>query len=249
MGENTDTPKTFPNRFADSYGQSSDRCECFKQQRRKVRFHAERQDPSAPGWLHLLDLVEEAAADGRTVFKPLLDLSPSERREVVTLPPTIAKLTAVEHLDLYGSNLVRIPPAIGAMVSLRRFDPYTSYRLHWFPYELTRCTRFNNSTVSTRAIYGNFKFRPPFPALRPPTTDLTDLDPGIWGTESVHTCSVCDGPITELNHRWITLLVGSDHLPLLVNACSTDCVAALPTPPDDYVPTPHTGGPDLVQPA
>lgn len=34
---------------------------------------------------------------------------------------------------LYRSNLVRIPPEIGAMTSLEEFTPYTSYRLHWFP--------------------------------------------------------------------------------------------------------------------
>lgn len=39
---------------------------------------------------------------------------------------------------LYGSNLVRIPPEIGAMTSLEEFTPYTSYRLHWVPYEITR---------------------------------------------------------------------------------------------------------------
>jgi hypothetical protein len=48
-----------------------------------------------------------------------------ERREIVTLPPTIAKLTAVKHLMLHGSNLVRIPPEIGVMTSLEEFTPYT----------------------------------------------------------------------------------------------------------------------------
>lgn len=37
-----------------------------------------------------------------------------------------------------------------------------------FPYELTRCPRLRASVVSTRALYGNFKYRPPFPALREP---------------------------------------------------------------------------------
>ena len=64
---------------------------------------------------------------------------------------------------LYGSNLVRIPAEIGAMTSLEEFTPYTSYRLHWFPYELTRCPRLVRSTVSSSALYGNFKYRPPFP--------------------------------------------------------------------------------------
>ncbi|MEU7005651.1 hypothetical protein [Streptomyces sp. NPDC046332] len=88
--------------------------------------HAERQGISAPGWRHLLELIDEAAADGREEFRPLIEISPEERRQIVTLPPSIARLTAVRHLVLYGSNLVRIPPEIGAMTSLEEFTPYTS---------------------------------------------------------------------------------------------------------------------------
>ncbi|MFJ1708180.1 hypothetical protein [Kitasatospora sp. NPDC088346] len=105
-------------------------CPCFDQTRvtgrRRVRFHPERQDTSAPGWQHLLALIEEAAADGRPVFRPLPQLSPEERPQIVTLPPTVAKLTEVREFSLYGSGLVRIPPEIGAMTALREFDPYTS---------------------------------------------------------------------------------------------------------------------------
>jgi hypothetical protein len=46
--------------------------------------------------------------------KPFVELSGPERHQVVTLPPAVAKLTAVRHLVLYGTNLVRIPPEIGA---------------------------------------------------------------------------------------------------------------------------------------
>ena len=162
-------------------------------------------------------------------------MSAEERRQVITLPPTIAKLTAVERLGLYGSNLVRIPPEIGAMTSLTTFEPYTSYRLHWFPYEITRSTRLRSSTVSTRALYGNYKDRPPFPAAS--------------DDAEARSCSVCDGPITSLHQVWITRPVATDHLPLLVNACSTDCVSALPPPSKGYVPAPHTGGPAVTQPA
>ncbi|WP_198653906.1 hypothetical protein [Actinocorallia populi] len=218
-----------------------------------VSFHGDRQDTEAAGWRHLLALIEEAAEDGRTVFKPFAELSGSERRQIVTLPPTIAKLTAVEHLVLYGTNLVRLPPEIAGMTSLEVFEPYTSYRLHWYPYELTRCARLADSTVSTRALYGNFKFRPPFPALRPVAdvreTDLGALDPGVWGADTIRNCSVCDRPIDhELRQVWISHRIGTDVLPLLVNACSAACVAALPEPHGGYVPTPHTGGPDIVQP-
>ncbi|MFD4675491.1 leucine-rich repeat domain-containing protein [Lentzea sp. NPDC058450] len=235
MGDNENTPHLIPNRFAYDDGFGRTPCNCFvPPNRRRLKFHDDVQDVEAPGWLRMLELVDEAAADGRPEFAPLRDMSPEERRQVVTLPPTIAKLTAVTRFVLYGSNLVRIPPEIGAMTSLEVFDPYTSYRLHWFPYEITRCGRLRDSTVSTRALYGNFKHRPPFP----PTSDELG---------EVRACSVCTNPITHLHQVWITLGVGTDHLPLLVNACSAECVAALPTPPDGYPPAPHRGGP-AVQP-
>ncbi|MET9617393.1 leucine-rich repeat domain-containing protein [Kitasatospora indigofera] len=219
-----------------------DRCGCFDQvrpaNRRRVAFHTEQQDTAAPGWLRLLELVEEAAADGREEFHPLRELSAGERRQIVTLPPTVARLTAVREFGLYGSNLVRIPPEIGAMTSLETFDPYTSYRLHWFPYELTRCPVLRRSTVSTRALYGNEKLRPPFPPL----------DPKAGNAGSGGACSVCDGPLTRPRRVWISLRVATDVLPLLVNACSAACVAALPTPPEGYVRSPHSGGPAVRQP-
>ncbi|MFB7620467.1 leucine-rich repeat domain-containing protein [Kitasatospora sp. NPDC056181] len=234
-------------------------CACFDQSRvtnrRRVRFHNDRQDTSSSGWQHLLALIDEAAADGREVFRPLVDLSPQERRQIVTLPPLIAKLTAVKQFVLYGSNLVRIPPEIGAMTSLQEFTPYTSYRLHWFPYELTRCPDLGRSTVSTRALYGNEKLRPPFPPLRSGRVvtgvpDLGGVEPGEWGVASVRTCSVCDRSLAGvgIHQVWISLRVATDVLPLLVNACSEACVQALPTPPDGYVRTPHAGGPGIAQP-
>jgi hypothetical protein len=255
-------PQVFPNRFADATGPSStspdrDRCRCvgysIATRPATVSFHDDRQDTTSAGWQHFLALIDEAAADGRTVFKPFAEIAGPERRQIITLPPTIAKLTEVKHLVLYGTNLVRIPPEIGAMTNLEIFEPYTSHRLHWYPYELTRCAQLRRSTASTRAIFGNFKFRPPFPALRPITsadgTDLGVLDPGVWGAEAVRTCSICDGPVDhELHQVWLSRQVGTDVLPLLVNACSTTCVAALPEPHAGYIPTPHTGGQDIVQP-
>jgi hypothetical protein len=257
------TPRLFPNRFADAVGPPSDlpdrdRCQDVDNpagtRPTQVYFHADRQDTQAEGWRHLLALIEQAAADRRPVFKPFTELSGPERRQVVTLPPAIGKLTAVRHLVLYGTNLVRIPPEIGAMTGLEIFEPYTSHRLHWYPYELTRCGRLARSTVSTRVLYGNFKFRPPFPALRPVThtseADFDALNPAFWGIDRVRTCSVCDRPIgPELHQVWISIKVGTDVLPLLVNACSAACLAALPQPHTGYVPVPHTGGPDIAQPA
>lgn len=205
---------------------------------------------SAPGWLHMLALIEEAAADGREVFKPLAEMHPPERRQVITLPRSIGKLTAVKHLVLYRSNLVRVPAEIGAMASLEVFEPYTSHRLHWFPYELTRCVHLRHSTVSTRSIFGNFKHRPPFPALRQGPLPSGELDPGLWGADTINSCSVCDGPITDRGIRqvWLSARVATDVLPLLVNACSDACVESLPQGADRPVRVPHTGGPRVAQP-
>src|SRR5690349_14849801 len=114
-----------------------------------------------------------------------------------------------------------------------------------FPYELTRCANLRDSTVSTRAIYGNFKHRPPFPALQPRGALAeagADLDPGVWGVDTIDACSVCAGPIDPGRFRqvWISLRVATDVLPLLVNACSTACVQELPAPADGNFQQPHT---------
>jgi hypothetical protein len=213
-------------------------CWCFNQsgnaQPQQVHFHDERQDTSAEGWQHLLALIDEAASDEREVFKPLRELSARERRQIVTLPSSIGRLNAVKEFELYRSNIVRIPPEIGAMTSLEIFTPYTSHRLHWFPYEMTQCSALRESTVSTRSLYGNHKYRPPFPALdsdpnRKALADLADLDPLIWGATTIESCSVCRKQILgpEFIQAWVSRWVGTDILPLLVNACSSDCSSAV----------------------
>ena len=204
------------------------------------RFHREPQDTRSAGWQHLLDLIDQAAADGRLEFAPLEQMTGAERAQVVTLPPTIARLKKVRHLRLYRSCLVRLPSGIGEMESLSELYLGNSYRLHWFPYEIVRCPALRRSEVSTRALYGNCKYRPPFPRLDP--------DPTV--PAATRPCSVCRRPFVDRQeHRvWVTLRVATDDLPLLVNACSAACVDRLPAPPDGYVPRPHRGGVELEQP-
>jgi uncharacterized protein (TIGR02996 family) len=229
-------------------------CRCVdasrpKRRRPEVAFHAEPQDTECDAWKRLLDLVEQAAADGREVFAPGRHLAPGDWVRVVTLPPTIARLKAVRHLLLYGSHLVRLPPEVGQMSGLEDFDPYTSYRLHWFPYEITRCTNLRRSTVSTRALYGNYKYRPPFPRLRPEAVPA-GLPPGQGEATAVRDCSVCGRPFEDRRrHRvWVSLRVATDVLPLLVNACSEECIGRLPRGADGHVQEPHRGGPEVRQP-
>jgi uncharacterized protein (TIGR02996 family) len=230
-------------------------CDCFEAgyENRKwseVEFHRTAQDTECDAWKRLLDLIEAAAADGGTAFAPLRELPREDRPRIVTLPPTLAKLTAVKQLDLYRSHLVRIPPEIGEMTSLEEFIPYTSWRLHWFPYEITRCKNLRDSTVSTRVLYGNFKYWPPFPRLQPRTVyadgrvEPKRLPLKYRTPPAVRNCSVCARPFEDrrLHRVWISLGVATDVLPLLVNACSAECVANLPQPPDGYAAEPHRGG-------
>lgn len=199
----------------------------------ELRLHDEAPDPTSPTWLRLLDLIDRAAADGRTEFNPGAELGWDAWRTIVALPPTVGKLTAVRTLVLYGSGLVRLPPEVGGMTALEDLDLYTSYRLHWLPYEVTRCPRLVRSRVSTRALYDNYKYRPPFPRL-------PHAVPAILPAR----CGVCDGPFGPGGpwQRWISLRVATDVLPLLVHACSAACLDRLPPPADGYITRPHRGG-------
>ena len=129
----------------------------------ELRLHTEVQDTRCDAWKHLESLIDIAIARGDAEFAPGLEMTQESWRQIVTLPASIGKLTSVRRLYLYNSHLVRIPPEVGAMTSLEELDLYTSYRLHWLPYEVTRCRRLKRSRVSTRALYGNYKYRPPFP--------------------------------------------------------------------------------------
>jgi hypothetical protein len=207
----------------------------------EVQLHPEVQDTECDAWRLLESLVETAASKRSKEFAPGLEMSPELWGQIINLPPSIGKLTSVRRLYLYSSHLVRIPPEIGAMTNLRELDIYTSYGLHWLPYEVTRCPKLKQSRASTRALYGNFKYRPPFPRL---------------GAESQNTrfvgsnCSVCGRTFSSMSVRqvWISLRVATDVFPLLVNACSDECVRRLPAPPKGYVSQPHTGGLELEQP-
>ncbi len=223
-------------------------CDCYDvgagQLRKRaalLRLHIEPQDTECEPWDRLSELIEMAVADGREEFT-LGSHDFDATYFLITLPPTIGKLKRVKRLHLYGSSLVRIPPEIGEMSALEEFVPYTSYRLHWFPYEIARCPYLQRSTISTRALYGNVKSHPPFPSLENPDEPHALHLPGLG--PPVRPCSVCARPFEDFRtHRvWISLRVATDVMPLLVNACSRECVLSLPTPPDGYHPKPHRGG-------
>ena len=219
-------PPLLPNRWAKEAAANTvprPLCHCLERKGRwpELKLHTEEQDTTCSAWARLLELIEQAANDKREEFSPGREMTPEQWTQIVTLPPTIARLKSVKHLILYGSSLVRIPSEIGEMTSLEQFTPYTSYRLHWFPFEITRCANLSRSTVSTRALYGNIKNRPPFPRL-----------PQLHNSFTPKRCSVCDIDFGDSQPMqfWVSLGVATDVLPLLVHACSRECLARIPTP-------------------
>lgn len=199
------------------------------------------QDRDSDAWKKLCEYIDYLAHSGGDEFSPKEALGAELFSEIRELPESIGNLKKVKKIWLYGSKIERIPPEIGEMESLEYFDPYTSYELHWFPYEITRCKRLKDSRISTRVLYGNYKNRMGFPNL--------DNNPVRYAQETVK-CSICGNEMNynETNQLWISLRVGTDVVPLLINSCSEECEKIIPAPPDDYVPYPHKGGSGLKQP-
>jgi len=145
-------------------------CECLSPQEKSRRFpalkiHSDVQDITSDAWRSFEQYIEDVRALGGEELNPLQALGTELYEQILTLPPSIANLKSVKYFSLYGSHLVRIPAEIGEMTNLQELDVYTSYRLHWLPYEITRCAKLKRSRMSTRALYGNYKYRPPFPLL------------------------------------------------------------------------------------
>jgi len=222
-----------------------DHCSCLATRTKKgtpgvPNLHAEPQDQSVAGWPLLERLVDDAACEQAAVLEPSAEIAAEDWRQIITLPVAVRELDSVRELRLYGSHLRRLPPEIGRMTSLANLDIYTSYSLHWLPYEVTRCANLKDSRMSTRALYGNRKTMLPFPRLS-----------GSPETLRPETCSVCDCPFGPSGPQlwWITLRVGTDDAPLLVHSCSDKCTTSLPAPPLGYHPKPHKGGGGVGMPA
>lgn len=211
-------------------------CSCLSSRGKKgvpsvPNLHVEMQDTSAPGWRSLLSIID----DGRDtpVLEPAAEIPAGQWSDVITLPAEVQFLTRASQLRLYGSHLRRLPPEIGRLSALRNLDIYTSYSLHWLPYEITRCARLSEIRMSTRALYGNIKTRLPFPRLSRPSEALQP-----------QTCSVCDRPFGDSGATpfWTTQRIGTDVAPLLAHTCSPECVAGIPDAPEGYHLKPHRGG-------
>jgi hypothetical protein len=199
------------------------------------------QDRNSHAWKLLCEYIDRIEDEKTDEFAPAEALGAEMFSQIYTLPETISKLKNVKKIWLYGSRLKRIPPEIGDMLSLEYFDPYTSYDLHWFPFEITKCKNLKDSRVSTRALYGNYKNRMLFPSL--------ENNPVRYYEDAVK-CSMCGKTISysETNQLWITLRVATDDLPLLGNFCSKECEGKLPNPPQNYFQSAHKGGLDIKHP-
>lgn len=213
----------------------------MKLNRHVSRIDNDVQDRSSDAWKALCRYIDELEASGADEFAPCEALGPELYAGIFTLPESIGKLKRVTKVHLYGSKLKRIPPEIGDMTALTYFDVYTSYDLQWVPYELTRCKNLIDSRVSTRALYGNYKHRLHFPPLQG--------NPFRYHGDTVK-CSVCSAETGYDNivQLWISLKVGTDVFPMLVNSCSRQCSESLPTPHHNYVQTAHRGGTSIAQP-
>ncbi len=62
-------------------------------------------------------------------------------------------------------QITHVSPQIGNLSKLTEFVPYTSYNLHWLPYEV-HDTRLPKAHISRRAMYG-YSDRLPLPRLAP----------------------------------------------------------------------------------
>jgi hypothetical protein len=148
--------------------------------------HVEAQDKGTVGWVQVTDLIERLAQTSAPILEPSAQIPWEDWMRIITLPHQVESLRHVVQIRLYGSHLRRLPPEIGRMTSLRELDVYTSYSLHWLPYEVTRCASLGASRMSTRALYGNRKTGLPFPRLSHPIESLLPA-----------TCSVCDQSFGE----------------------------------------------------
>lgn len=232
--------KTFANQYADQpVNPNRPVCHCSTRFDRSAEniVHAEEHDFASDAYRRLESLIDEAASTNASEFAPAKGLSTSDWATISVLPRTVAKLKSVRRLVLYGSSLIRIPYEIAEMTNLEELVTYTSYRLHWYPYEITRCKALRRSSVSTRTLYGNYKNKMPFPDLRDPT-NVRNLAP-----YTPSKCSVCDRPFAHAPIlRWTSMLVAADVLPLLVAACSNECIGRLPKPHETAFHRPHRGG-------
>lgn len=199
-----------------------------------IKVKVDSQDRSGMAWSALLEFIRECEQNSVEVFHPSQQFDLEHWTHIRTLPKEIGRLKNLKHLMVYGSNLTRLPQEIGQLDSLEKFTPYTSYGLRWFPYEITRCTNLKESTVSTRALFGNRKNKKGFPDLKHNPVDY----------HGGNKCSICDKAESETRFEqyWVSCLVATDVLPLLTIVCSDECFQTIRKSAPGHFDGPHKGG-------
>lgn len=158
---------------------------------------------------------------------------------ILTLPTTISKLKSVLKLKIQCSDLHRIPVEIAGMEHLEELDLRMNTQLHWLPYEIVHLCHLREIKACQQDLYGNLEYTTSFPELPQMRQDIRP-----------DCCIVCHRTFSSLGclQRWTTQTVGGIDVPLLLHACSSDCINAVPDAPQGYVPRPHLGGISIVQP-
>ena len=263
----SNSPVLFENRYADTPVSVDDyaKCNCFDEYYKREdsfeevesdeeferiinspvgwsepTFHVDERSSTQRAWDIACEILESAAKKGLKNLNLGRMMDRNDFMALNTLPESIGELKDLENLVLYGSNLSSIPREISGCEKLKTFEPYTSYRLHWFPYEIKRCRNLSDSCISTRALYGNYKMRTPFP----------DLSKHTWNWQSGQAyCSICNLESNKLDQYWISQVVATDVIPMLVSVCSNDCLEKVGKGAKNYVFEPHKGGLHIEQPA
>eukprot|EP00931_Biecheleriopsis_adriatica_P101850 TRINITY_DN76915_c0_g1_i1.p1 TRINITY_DN76915_c0_g1~~TRINITY_DN76915_c0_g1_i1.p1 ORF type:complete len:481 (+),score=49.08 TRINITY_DN76915_c0_g1_i1:71-1444(+) len=121
-----------------------------------------------------------------------------------TLDDNLGHLRKLQLLSMYGSNLQKMPSSIGLLAELRDLNLYTSYRLHYLPYEVVHCGKLRDSTFSTRALYNNSKTRLQLPRLQVSVTEVglmweiaTEVDTTTTTAEACSTQSCAQKPTSN----------------------------------------------------
>lgn len=188
---------------------------------------------------------------------PDLPLSDAERRQFANdveelnlsyfggdrLPSGVWKLRNLRKLTCYRSAITHVSPQIGNLRKLNEFVPYTSYNLHWLPYEV-HDTSLPKAHISRRAMYG-YSNSLPLPRLAPFPTGAKSLQEMaarvvvsnsldeskltavvVDYINSANRCSYCHEPYWETSYQCWSIW-SCDRVPLLALVCSRQCVARL----------------------
>jgi len=93
------------------------------------------------------ELVEEATQDSVEVFSPINSFGWDLWSQIIALQKSVGILDQLRSSICMVAICFRYPPEIGHVTHLEEFVPYTSYGLHWFSYEITRCKKLKASSA------------------------------------------------------------------------------------------------------